>query len=96
MRKLKGFLYVFNEAQVQAFVDHEPKHPKDSVTDDKLHWGELNVVALEHHLLDEMDEYKGLKPGHSAGEMDDLVDLANMCFVVWTVRSIRAAGRPPR
>jgi predicted house-cleaning noncanonical NTP pyrophosphatase (MazG superfamily) len=83
MYKLHLCLRKFNQAQIFAFIDHEHKHPKDSVTDDNTDWAKFDLKALEEHLWEEMREYD------NNNKLDDLVDLANMAFLVYTVRRLQ-------
>jgi len=82
--KLELFLAKFEHEMVKAFKDHEVQHPTDSVTNDATDWRKLSLSALENHLQEEIEEYQ------VSDSLDDLVDIANMCFLVHTIRSLQA------
>jgi hypothetical protein len=83
MNRLRCHLKIFNANQTLAFITHSPKHPNDDVVDDGVDWAKFNLKELEAHLWDEIREYD------NNNKLDDLVDLANMAFLVYTVRRLQ-------
>ena len=80
---LHRYLKFFNDYQLLAFYEHEHLHPTDSVTNDTINWAKFDLKELEAHLWDEIREYD------NNNKLDDLVDLANMAFLVYTVRRLQ-------
>lgn len=84
MKKLVDYLQVFRKEQIVAFIDHDDKHPTDSVTNDETNWREYDLRILDEHLEEEFKEYQTKR------DLDSLVDLANMCFLNYTVRKLQS------
>lgn len=78
MKKLESRLSDFSSEQLRKFQAIAYKHPKDSVTDDELDWSTMPMDSLLAHMKSEIEEW-GARPGDET----ELVDIANMAFLLW-------------
>ena len=75
---LRRRLADFKEEMIRAFIGAEYKHKEESVTDDEFDWRNFDWVAIEEHFWKEIDELK-----ENPGSPKELVDIANMAFLLW-------------
>lgn len=74
----------FRKAMFDKFVAVEHKHLGNSVTDDKVDWLTFDWSQIEAHFWEEISEVKlAMRHGSSRMQMKELVDVANMAFLLW-------------
>jgi hypothetical protein len=82
LKILRKLLKEFQAEQIKAFITHDFKHPNDSVTKDESwrngHVDRTPLLVLCNHLNSEIEEW------YEKNDTDSLVDISNMCFLIWT------------
>jgi hypothetical protein len=82
--KLNERLDAFRTAMFDKFKQAEHKHRGESVMDDKIDWMSFNWRAINSHFWEEVRELQAaISNGDGNSVKDELVDVANMAFLLW-------------
>ena len=94
MKKLENRLTQFSLEQLRKFIEREQIHARDSVTKDEIDWSTFDKQKLYKHFLQEISEFVG-EPAHytykrsldydSYRNRKELIDIANLAFLLWSV-----------
>lgn len=87
----------FQKEQMARFIAVEHKHQRNSITDDNVDWRKFDWRAIEEHFWQEVDELKGaFRHGSSQTQVKELVDVANLAFLLWWHESLFVKSRELR
>ena len=83
-KTLNERLDAFRLEMLDKFKAVEHKHRGNSVTDESIDWLTFDWSQIEAHFWGEIDEVKGaMRHGSSELQTKELVDVANMAFLLW-------------
>lgn len=83
-KRFQSEIQVFVEEMVAKFVKRAAKHPEDNILAADVNVDNWDQKFIEDHLLAEVEEYLTQHGEGDSGERrKELIDIANMAFVLW-------------